>query len=172
MAGHLSPPVQAPTTPPVPSPTQSCAAVSMEMPLFAPRPPASQDSLSGEVGQLQPEAPNCPPTLPPQVPPPVSSRRARWQGPASGQSAPLGLASEQTLGLSLLQSLSSLGSEPGPRCPHGPHSAGLGRAEGVGRTVGTSTWLAPVELHSVAAPLCASLTQCPSGGVAREVSFC
>lgn len=48
-------------------------------------------------------------------------------GPTSGQSVPLGLAPEQTLGLSL------------------PHSAGLGRVKGVGRaTQTTGQWaLAP-----------------------------
>lgn len=90
MAGHLSPPIQAPATPPVPSPTQSSVlhcCLHGNATVFAPRPPASQGSLSEEVGQLQPEAPNCPPTLPPQVPLHFLPE-GQGAGPASGRSCP------------------------------------------------------------------------------------
>lgn len=43
-------------------------------------------------------------------------------------------------------------------------SQGYGEGSPGHWTVGTGTCLAPVELHSTAALLCASLMQCPSGG--------
>lgn len=137
MAGHLSPPIQAPATPPVPSPTQSSVlhcCLHGNATVFAPRPPASQDSLSEEVGQLQPEAPNCPPTLPPQVPLHFLPE-GQGAGPASGRSCPWDWLLSRHGGC-LLQLLSSLSSEPGPR-RRTAHSAGLG-SQGCGRAAQTT----------------------------------
>nr|KAF6274304.1 target of myb1 like 2 membrane trafficking protein [Myotis myotis] len=174
MAGHLSPPNQAPATPPVPSPTQSSVlrcCLHGNATVFAPRPPTSQDGLSGRWGSCSQRVPNRPPRSPHRFP------HCLLRGASLGTVSALGLAPEQTLGLSLLWSLSSLSSEPRPRRPHSPHSAGRGEPRVWG---GQPRPLDSGHRHllsSCGIALHCSPTVCfphavPVWGVAREVSLC
>lgn len=120
---------------PAPLSPQSCTAVSMEMPLCLlpglPRVRTASlrrwDSCSQRPLTARPHSHHRFPS--------TSCRRAGGRA-RLGPVVPLGLAPEQTRGLSLLQLLSSLSSEPGPR-RRTAHSAGLG-SQGCGRAAQTT----------------------------------
>lgn len=149
---------------PAPLSPQSCTAVSMEMPLCLlpglPRVRTASlrrwDSCSQRPLTARPHSHHRFPS--------TSCRRAGGRA-RLGPVVPLGLAPEQTRGLSppvafIPQQRAWTKAPHGPLCWPGEPRLWEGSPDHW--AVGTGTWLAPVGLHSAAAP-CASLTQCPSG---------